>query len=130
SRNAALQNAIASGSGVPLALDGDLVRGDDPARPGATEAAARVLGERLGLSASAIRRDLERGERDDLDRSELWDRAFALADRIEGRPLPRAVVPRIELKSPKITRRLTTEWFARRVDERYRRCLARAPGRG
>jgi hypothetical protein len=34
------------------------------------------------------------------------------------------VVPRIALQSPKITRKLTTEWFANRVDERLRRCLA------
>jgi hypothetical protein len=37
-------------------------------------------------------------------------------------------MPGIDLKSPKITRKLTTEWFARRVDERYRKCLARADG--
>jgi hypothetical protein len=125
SRNAALQNAISVASGVPLALDGDLVRGDDPARPGSTEVAARVLGERLRLSDEAIRHDLERGERDDLERSALWERVFALAERMEGHALPRAVVPHIDLKSPKITRKLTTEWFARRVDERYRRCLER-----
>jgi hypothetical protein len=101
------------------------VRGDDPARPGSTEVAARVLGERLRLSDEAIRHDLERGERDDLERSALWERVFALAERMEGHALPRAVVPHIDLKSPKITRKLTTEWFARRVDERYRRCLER-----
>jgi hypothetical protein len=36
------------------------------------------------------------------------------------------VVPNITLSSPKITRKLTTEWFARRVEERYKRCMAHA----
>jgi len=52
-------------------------------------------------------------------------RLFEEADRIERQPLPRAVLPRIVLQSPKITRKLTTEWFASRVDERYRKCLSR-----
>jgi hypothetical protein len=128
SRNAALQNAISLASGIPLALDGDLVvRGGSQAAPGATESAARVLAARLDMSVSAIRRDLERGDGPDLERTTLHQRVFTLAEKTEGRTLPRAVVPRIELKSPKITRRLTTAWFANRVDERYRRCLARAP---
>jgi Protein of unknown function (DUF1615) len=38
------------------------------------------------------------------------------------------MMPRIRLDSPKITRKLTTEWFATRVDTRYRRCMARANG--
>ena len=47
------------------------------------------------------------------------------ADRQARRPLPRAMTPQIRLQSPKITRQLTTDWFARRVDDRHRRCLAR-----
>ncbi|MOA69760.1 hypothetical protein D3C78_1981240 [compost metagenome] len=50
---------------------------------------------------------------------------FALADQFEGKPLPRAMLPGITLESPKITRKLTTAWFAKRVDERRQRCLAR-----
>ena len=48
---------------------------------------------------------------------------FALADRAQGGPVPRAVVPRIQLEGPKISRNLTTLWYAKRVDERFKRCL-------
>jgi hypothetical protein len=89
-----------------------------------------VLGERLRLSPGAIRRDLERGEGDDLESSALYERVFALAEKTERKALPRAVVPRIDLKSPKIKRKLTTDWFAHRVDERHRRCLARRDAAG
>ena len=85
-----------------------------------------MLAERLGISFSAIRSDLEQGGGAELERTTLYQRVFAMADKIEGRPLPRALPPQIELRSPKITRKLTTSWFANRVDERYRRCLARA----
>ena len=39
--------------------------------------------------------------------------------------IPALVLPGITLESPKITRKLTTAWFAKRVDERYQRCMAR-----
>jgi hypothetical protein len=51
---------------------------------------------------------------------------YALADDIEHKPLPRARLQGITLKSPKITRKLTTAWFAGRVDQRWQRCMARA----
>ena len=43
-----------------------------------------------------------------------------------GKPMPRQAMPQIDLKSPKITRKLTTEWFATRVNQRYNRCMAKA----
>ena len=126
SRNAAFQNAVSLLSGVPLELDGDLVvHGADTAKPGSTELATRTLGPRLGLSDAAIRSALEQDERADFAKTPLYARVFELADQREQRPLPRAVLPRIRLQSPKISRALTTEWFARRVDERFRGCLAR-----
>jgi hypothetical protein len=123
SRNAAFQQAVAAASGRPLELDGDLLRQDGSV--GQTEAALRALGERLDMGESAIRRALELESRPDLEQTRLYARVFELAER-GRRTLPRALVPRIQLHSPKITRPLTTEWFARRVDERYQRCLARA----
>jgi Protein of unknown function (DUF1615) len=90
----------------------------------------RKLGKRLDLSDAQIRNDLERGEEQGFERTKLYARVFELADVARGRAVPRAMVPRIVLQSPKITRRLTTDWFARRVDERYHRCLARRSAQG
>ena len=132
SRNAAFQNAVTQVSGIPLVRDGDLVRFENgqPAKdPGSTELAVRTLARRVDANDAQIRRDLSLGEDERFERTALYARVFDMADRAAGRPLPRAIVPTIELKSPKITRKLTTEWFASRVDERYRRCLARAPAR-
>jgi len=126
SRNAAFQNAVTVASGIPLDLDGDLLReGADIDKPGSTELAVRSLGSRLGLGDRAIRDALAHGDSAGFDRSEIHERVFRLAERAQGRPLPHAVLPRIVLKSPKITRPLTTEWFAKRVAERQQRCLAR-----
>ena len=128
SRNAAFQNAVSTASGIPLVLDGDLIsRGDDgAANPGATELAARALGEQIDASDEAIRRALERGDGPELERTKVYRRVFALAEELERRPLPRARVPDIELEGPKIARKLTTRWFAERVDARYGRCMATA----
>jgi Protein of unknown function (DUF1615) len=126
SRNAAFQSAVSVASGIPLDLDGDLVRrGGAESKPGSTELAVRSLGKQLGMSEQAIRRALEQDNSAEFERSTLYRRVFELAERLERRPLPRAVVPNIKLQGPKISRKLTTDWFARRVDERHRRCLAR-----
>ena len=129
SRNAAFQKALSLASGIPLALDGDLVRyraGADGSRIGTTELAARSLGAKLGLGDSRIRRDLEKGDTLAFDKTETHDRVFELAEKIEKRALARAVIPQIKLDSPKITRALTTQWFAERVDARFQRCMKEA----
>jgi hypothetical protein len=125
SRNAAFQNAVSRASGIPLALDGDLVRYDS-IMPGTTELAVRTLGKQLDMRNPTIREQLEEGNTLAFEDSKLYRRVFELAEQAEGRPLPREVLPGIVLQSPKITRKLTTAWFAKRVDERYQRCMARA----
>lgn len=124
SRNAGFQNAVAVASGIPLALDGDLLAPGAPLdRPGQTERAVRTLAPQLGMDARKIRKALERGDRLDFDDTPLHARVFALAEAKAGQPLPRAILPGIRLESPKITRELTTAWFAQRVDERYQQCM-------
>lgn len=126
SRNAAFQNAVTEVSAIPLELDGDLLRydGGHPVRePGNTEIALRALAHRIELSNSEIRRDLELEKAQGFENSRLYARVFELADKLVGKPAPRAVLPQIRLSSPKITRKLTSEWFANRVDDRYHACL-------
>lgn len=130
SRNAAFQLAVARLSGQQLAPDGDLLRyedGEPSDVPSATLKALLSLSRRLKLDHYAIRAALREEKREAFGRSALHRRVFELADRAAGRPLPREVLPRIQLKSPKITRKLTTAWFAERVDTRYGDCRSRAP---
>ena len=125
SRNAAFQSAVSRASGVKLALDGDLVVPGSRAL-GETERAVNRLAPELGLSDIAIRHDLEAGDTAEFAETDLYAKVYALAERKAGRTLPRAVLPGITLESPKITRKLTTAWFAQRVEERWQRCLGRA----
>jgi hypothetical protein len=125
SRNAAFQNAAAIASGTKLALDGDLIAYDS-STPGATERALRSISRQLALDEHEIRRALEKGESADFGETDLYRRVFARAGRVQHAPPPRAMIPEIALKSPKITRKLTTEWFANRVDTRFQACLAKS----
>jgi hypothetical protein len=124
SRNAAFQNAVSIATRIPLALDGDLLKPGAPLdSPGETERAVRTLADDLGMDDRAIRKALERSDRLDFDDTSLYARTYALAEALAGKPLPRAMIPSIRLDSPKITRKLTTAWFATHVDARYQRCM-------
>lgn len=128
SRNAAFQAAVARISGQPLALDGDLLRytGGVPAsEPSTTLTALQRIASRLGLSAAEINRDLRLEKTARFAQTALYTRVFALAEGAAGGHFPREAMPQIDLKSPKIQRKLTTGWFAERVDWRHRTCLGR-----
>ncbi|MDC7710026.1 DUF1615 domain-containing protein [Vogesella indigofera] len=130
SRNAAFQLAVAELSGRKLAPDGDLLRYRDGLPSGeasSTERALYQMSQRLGLSNSAILRDLKQEKNSSFSQSVLYQKVMALADQQLGRKVAREAFPQIRLNSPKITRKLTTEWFAKRVGWRYDNCLKRSP---
>ena len=117
SRNAAFQEALAIASDRPVEPDGTL--GTD------TELALQSIAGRLRLDEGAVQAALDAAHTEELEHTALYRRVFALAEQRAHRTLPRAVIPHITLKGPKIERHLTTEWYARRVQGRYERCLAR-----
>jgi len=125
SRNAAFQNAASIATGVALVADGTLLPHDsDLNNPGATELALRTLAAQLKMSNGAIREALSAGKTKALESAPLYQRIFAMAERRAGYTLPRAMVPRIKIVGPKIKRNLTTDWYAHRVEDRFKHCLA------
>lgn len=131
SRNAAFQAALVHLVRHRLAIDGDLMLYQNKmaripsGEPSETQKALSTLTGRLQMSQSDILRDLSKEKLSSFSQTLLYQKVFALADQVSGKHLPREVIPQIVLVSPKITHHLTTEWFARKVDGRYHRCLAR-----
>lgn len=125
SRNAAFQNALSIAAGTAVLADGALLPPEsDTGLPGNTESALRALSGRLNIGDAEIHSTLEQGRSAEFEKSALYRQVFALAEKARGRPPPVAMVPRIKLQGPKISRNLTTGWYAQRVDERFTRCLS------
>ncbi|HEY2402045.1 MAG TPA: DUF1615 domain-containing protein [Steroidobacteraceae bacterium] len=119
SRNAAFQNALATASGRSVTPDGTL--GEE------TEAALRGLGDRLNVSNDDIHSALEEAKSADFEHTTVYKRVFALAERAQKRSAPQAAVPKIKLEGPKLSRTLTTDWYAHRVDGRFQQCVKKSP---
>lgn len=124
SRNAAFQTAVSTLSKKKLVLDGDLLVYTSN-KTSSTQQQLVKLAPRLGLSAKAIERDLQLEKSEAFYQTALFKKVFELANQQTGRILPQQVMPQIKLISPKITRKLTTQWFAERVDGRYQTCMNR-----
>jgi Protein of unknown function (DUF1615) len=123
SRNAAFQNAVSAVSGTPVTPDGALLPNNGDL--GSTESAVRTLESRLGVADDAIHSALEKGKSPRFEDTVVYKRVFMLAEQRPGHSMPRALVPRIKLQGPKISRNLTTDWYAHRVDGRFQQCLKR-----
>jgi hypothetical protein len=124
SRNAAFQHMVSELSGHKLALDGDLLLygGATPRREAsATEKAVRTLS--LGLSDEDIRADLARGKDYAFRETLLYTRVAEAYAKETGKPPPYAMIPQIRLESPKLSKLMTTERFARAVMARHERCM-------
>ncbi len=122
SRNASFQQTLSRLSEKKLATDGDLLRyrnGNISAEPSDTFIALLSIKNALKMNETEIQRDLRLEKLASFAQTPLYQRLYALA----GSNQPRVLMPQIDLKSPKIHRKLTTEWFAHRVYGRYQSCL-------
>jgi hypothetical protein len=130
SRNAAFQQVVSVLSRKKLALDGDLLSygkgGDALNTVTSTERAIQEANTRhkLGLDDKSIRRDLLKEK----DVGFTSTRTFvALRDRyavVAKKAAPFALLPDIQLNSPKLSRSFTTKRFAESVNKRYQACMS------
>jgi hypothetical protein len=130
SRNAAFQWTVSRLEGRDLELDGDLLiysgQKISVARSRTEQAIQRIVDARgLALSPRQIRRDLTLEKSFGFTATPTYTSLTAAYTSAFGEDPPFARIPEIRLESVKLDRPLTTAWFAKRVDGRYRRCLSR-----
>ena len=123
SRNAAFQEQLGRLVGTTLALDGDLLnyrtkRARRRCRP--RSRSARRTGSTATTSATIAREKTL-----DFEETELWSAVRDAWAQRTGRPAPYARIPDVTLSSPKLSRTLTTAWFAASVKRRYVACRQR-----
>jgi hypothetical protein len=118
SRNAAFQEQLAALTGEKLALDGDLLAYAPYSEDTQTMRALRKI---PGTKASDAR--LEKSAA--FETTPTWlavKRAYEA--KLHKRPVYERL-PDVSLHSPKLSRPLSTAWFAKAVDKRYEACLSR-----
>lgn len=126
SRNAAFQIAVTRASGIPIIDDGDLLAyGSKETKQSQTQSALFAIAPNANLTQSTISEDLKKEKTYNFYQTTTYTNVFSLADRLQNNPLPRASIPQIDLHGPKIQRKLTTAWFADRVNIRMLKCLLR-----
>jgi len=130
SRKAAFQWVVSSIDGTDLVLDGELLidRGQVvSSRTSQSERAIIRIDQKfgLGLGTKTIRKDLSREKEFEFTETATCKNTVEVYKSKYGTDPPFARVPQIKLESVKLDRPLTTEWFARRVERRCRRCLGR-----
>jgi hypothetical protein len=138
SRNAAVQDQLnqlnqASRPGsIKLVLDGDLLAyGKDGAiKDDDTQsmAALRSFRDRYApnLSDRRLRKDAMLEKTQSFEQTDTYSAIKTAFATKFHRPAPYAVLPQVILESPKLSRKLSTAWFAQAVDRRFQSCLSTA----
>ncbi|MBE4747095.1 DUF1615 domain-containing protein [Corallococcus sp. ZKHCc1 1396] len=131
SRNAALQAQVSKLTGIELATDGDLRLYDKKGEPRDEDSqslkALLVFRQRHApeLSERRVRRDVEQEKTADFETTDTYLAVKRVYAKQTGQPPVYAQLPRVTLKSMKLSGERTTAWFAKSVDARYQQCLTR-----
>lgn len=129
SRNSAFQKMVINlTQDKNMGQDGDLLSYvDGKAQPSKTHAALLTLIKKnnLPINSEALLKDLEKEK----DFEFIHTQTYQLVSQLHRQKFGQVLLeqaPSIQLKSDKIARKLTTQWYADSVDRRYQNCLVRA----
>ncbi len=131
SRNAALQAQVSELTRLPLTRDGDLLLYDAEGQP--RDEDSRTLTALLAfrarhapkLSERQLRRDVLKEKQADFEETDTWRAVKQAYEQVTGKRPEYAQLPEVIIRSPKLSRELTTGWYAHSVDQRFQQCLAR-----
>lgn len=131
SRNAALQAQVSELTRLPLTRDGDLLLYDAEGQP--RDEDSRTLTALLAfrarhapkLSERQLRRDVLKEKQADFEETDTWRAVKQAYERVTGKHPEYAQLPEVIIRSPKLSRELTTGWYAHSVDQHFQRCMAR-----
>jgi hypothetical protein len=130
SRNAAVQAQLGKLTGAKLALDGDLLRYQKDGRPSDDDSQTLValhdFRRRFAptLSEDQLRADVEKEKVRAFEETATY-RALKSTYAARVGPPEYAMLPVVVLEGPKLSRKLTTAWYAESVNRRFEACLAR-----
>ncbi len=126
SRNAAFQSMLASLTRKSLLLDGDVLSYDDDGDPKAVPTnslkALLAFGALHDISEWTIERDANKEKSADFEDTKSWQEVRAAWEKKTGKTAPYALMPEVQLNSPKLLRTRSTAWFAGAVKRRYQEC--------
>ena len=127
SRNAGFQAMVSQLLGKPLNADGDLIahQPENSNQVSQTQSAVMQLFAKKmpTMTVQSIAQDLALEKSLDFEKTTTYQTVAQWYAQKYKKVIAQQI-PKISLKSEKITRNLTTEWYANSVNRRYQQCLA------
>ena len=127
SRNAGFQAMVSQLLGKPLNADGDLIahQPENSNQVSQTQnAVMQLFAKKMPtMTVQSIAQDLALEKSLDFEKTTTYQTVAQWYAQKYKKVIAQQI-PKISLKSEKITRNLTTEWYANSVNRRYQQCLA------
>ncbi|OOR91689.1 hypothetical protein B0181_02695 [Moraxella caviae] len=131
SRNAAFQQRIITLGGTKISIDGDLLLYKDGRALGKKSETETALIRLLAtaptpVDSKQIRSDLRKEKTARFEETITYRTVSEMFKQKTGREASYAIMPKVVISGPKLSRDYDTNWFATRVNNRYETCLSTA----